>query len=58
MEKARRGLVIAAMALYLLLNIAGELLRWDVPVWAGVVDIVVGLLLLYWACKAFEGFVP
>ncbi len=54
MKNARAGGVIAGLLLYVLLNILGELLGWSLPVWAGLIDIAIGALILWWASKVYS----
>ena len=54
--KAKQWLIMIILFLYVIANCMGELLRWSVPLWAGFIDILLGLLLLYWAYRAFSQY--
>ena len=54
--KAKQWLIMIIIFLYVISNCMGELLRWSVPLWAGFIDILLGLLLLYWAYRAFSQY--
>ncbi len=54
--KAKPWLVMIILFLYVIVNCMGELLRWNVPIWAGFADILIGVLLLYWAYREFSHY--
>ena len=52
----KRWPVVLALMLWLLFYILGDLLDWEIPQWAGFIDLFIGCLILYWAYKMYPAF--
>ena len=52
----KKWLVIIILILYVAINCLGELFRWQIPIWAALIDIVIGVLILYWAYRMSSYF--